>query len=307
MLSYQSIFRNPHLISHVFCFGLVLFAAGISWSVFLISISIIILSLLIILKFDPAQKKLVLNRTLSKDLNSIVRTPLLFFMILFFVSVLVSGSWSEDSQYWIWFSRMTLPFLLLPVAFFIHGRLTDVTWRMIYYLFIAATFCVSIFVLTHYIINYEELNSSLLKGKSIVNHISHIRFSMMIALAAILSLHFCLHPRESAKPIERWIFYPMLVYFFVVNHVFSVKTGIVGMDIGLFAYVSIYFFKRKMYTTWLLTCAGLFLLIITAFYSFPSLQNKINYTLIQIEEWKKGNWTYYSDIERWVSLMMEWK
>ncbi len=45
-------------------------------------------------------------------------------------------------------------------------------------------------------------------------------------------------------------------------------------------------------------------MIFIAFYFLPSLQNKFNYTLWQIGEWQRGKWLHYSDIERWVSILM---
>lgn len=304
MLSKNLFYRNPHLISYLFCFGLILFAFGIPWSVYLVSNSVIILSLLILFKFDLQKSHWTFNRTITQDIQGVIETPLLLFMMLAFFSVLISGLWSEETRYWIWFSRMKLPFLLLPVVFFIHGQLSMKQWKLILYVFIATTFCFSSYILVEYLKNYQELNLQLLKGKPIVTHISHIRFSMIVAIAGILSLHYAMVNRHVYSQIERWIFVPLVIFFFFFNHLLSVKTGIIGMDLGLLAYISIELFRRKKYKTWLIAISSILLLICLAFICLPSLQNKFYYTIWQFGEWQRGKWLYYSDIERWVSIQM---
>ena len=71
---------------------------------------------------------------------------------------------------------------------------------------------------------------------------------MIVAIAAVLSLHYFLENRNSDNQIEKWIFLPIFIFFFFFNHLLSVKTGIIGMDVGLFMYLSIDLFKKGKYT-----------------------------------------------------------
>lgn len=304
MIQKTKLLTNPIVASYLFLFGLSLFAIGIPWSVFLVSNSVIILSLLITIRYDKSKNAIILNNQIGKDLEGIINTPLLLFMILFFISVLLSGLWSEEYTYWIWFSRMLLPFLLLPLAFYIHGNLSDNQWNFLFYLFLLITFSCTSILLVQYIQNYKEMNALLLQGKPIVSHISHIRFSILLAIAAIVSLHYTLMTFRQHGNKLRWLFPAVLIFFFIVNHIFSVKTGIIGMDLGLVVYLTIYFLKQKAYRALMIAAGLLMLLVLIAFYTIPSLQNKLFYTLFQFKEWQRGKWLYYSDIERWVSLQM---
>lgn len=304
MKNHLPLYRNPKILTQLFCFGLILFAFGVSWSLFLVSNSVIILSLLMIFNVNEDNSKLNLNKSFLNDLTSVFNTPLLCFMILFFFSALLSGLWSEETKHWIWFTRMKLPFLLLPIVFFIHGKMSMNQWKIIFYVFLATTFFVSLNVFVFYVSNYSELNLLLLEGKPIVSHISHIRFSMILAIAAIISLHYILECKHENSRIEKWILIPLFVYFFFLNHLLSVKTGILGMDLGLIFFISMYFFKRKKYNTLLIALGMMMAMMLIAFLSLPSLQNKFYYTLWQIGEWQRGKWLYYSDIERWVSIQI---
>ncbi|MGB3083224.1 MAG: O-antigen ligase family protein, partial [Saprospiraceae bacterium] len=304
MQSTLPFYRKPEFLNSLFCFGLLVFVFGINWSLALVSNSIIFLSVLMILKYNPQKQRIAFNLNILKDLDKVLNTPLLLIFICIFLSVFFSGLWSESMKDWAWFSRMKLPFILLPFTFFIHGRLNQIQWKWIGYIFVLTSFFFSAKIMVDYFQHFKEYNLALLKGKTIVNHISHIRFSMMIAMNTILCLHLYLTNSLQQFKYEKLVSLLLFLYFFIFNHIISVKTGILGMYLALFVYICLYFYYQKSYKKGFTLLAGILVLIILSFTCIPSLQNKFYYTIWQIGEWQRGKWLLYSDLERFVSWQM---
>lgn len=294
-------------LQYVFIFSLMLFMFGISWSVFLVSNSIIFLSLLILADTQESNAPLKWNINWKKDLDEMLRQPFLLSMILFFFSVFVSGLWSENLKEWAWFTRMQLPFLLLPLVFLKYGSYLKSYWNLLLSLFLTTLLLGSLWITFDYLSNFDTYNLELIKGNPIITHISHVRYSMLVAIASILTLHLVLRPQLIPKPIPRWVVIMSFLFFFLFNHIISAKTGLIGMYIALIVYFVIHFLKqqkkKELFISLILLIAAVFL----CFYFLPSLQQKFYYTLYQIAEFKRGKWLYYSDTERWVSWQMGWE
>lgn len=286
----------------IFFVGLSLFAWGISWSVFLVSNSVIILSLLI--PFIHTGSKFVpsLNSTWKVDLGKVFKEPLLLSMILFFSAHVMSIYWSDQLKDWIWFSRMMLPFLLLPFVFLLHPYLNNWIIRWVLFIFILSCFGSSIFILADYFRHSETYNLQLLKGKPFVTHISHIRYSMMIAISSLICLHAFFIGNSKSK-INNAAIFILFLYFFAFNHLLSAKTGLIAMYMALFAYI-LFGIPKWNWKSKFITLALLIVVMLMCFQIFPSLQQKFYYSWWQIGEFSRGKWLNYSDIERWVSIVM---
>lgn len=306
MQSFLNFFKSPRSISYVFTLGMLLFAIGISWSPALLSIAVMILSILILFQYDESKSRIGWNRSFLQNLDKLFQEPYLICYLLFFGTCMLSGLWSESLKDWYWFSRMLLPFLLLPIAFYMHGNLSKDQWYLILYVFVLSIFSYSISICIDYFRHFEAYNLDLLKGKPIINKISHIRFSMLIAINALLCFHLYLKSAGYRYRFEKYLALALFVYFFIFIHLISVKTGIAGMYLALSYYLIAEFKKQKIWNT-LIPAFGMILLIVLAFIFIPSLQNKFYYSIWQIGEWSRGKWILYSDLERLVSWQMGWE
>lgn len=306
MQIFRSFYRSPQTISNVFTLALISFAIGVSWSSALLSISVMLISILILFRYDEGESKNGLNRLLLKNLETILQEPYLVCYIVFFGSCLISGLWSESLKDWYWFSRMLLPFLLVPIAFYIHSNLSRTQWYFILYVFVSSVFVLSIFICVDYFRHFEIYNLELLKGKPIIQKISHIRFSMLIAINAILCFHLYLKSAIYKYRFEKYLALGLFVYFFIFIHLISVKTGIAGMYLAL-CYYLYQEFKQRSFWHIIGMASGMLLLIVLAFVFIPSLQNKFYYSIWQIGEWSRGKWILYSDLERLVSMQIGWE
>ncbi|MBK9108546.1 MAG: O-antigen ligase family protein [Saprospiraceae bacterium] len=291
-----------HLLQWAFALGLVLVATGISWSVFLVSNSVIVLSLLI--PFMCSKNGFIpkINVLWKQDFGEMLQEPLLLSMMLFWATQFISGYWSDLPKDWIWFSRMQLPFLLLPFVFYRHAYLTSKLLYAILGIFIVVCFISSLYIGFDYLQNADFYNLQLLKGKPFVTHISHIRYSMLIAMCALICLHI-FFTNLNAPKIWTKVGLLLCIYFFSFNHLLSAKTGLFSMYLAIIAYMFSGLPAARMQTK-LFLMLSLLGITFLSYYMLPSLQQKIYYTWWQIGEFSRGKWLNYSDIERWMSIQM---
>lgn len=299
-------YKNSRSISYVFTLGLILFSIGIIWSPALLSVAVMILGLLILFRYDDRKSKNSWNHSLFKQIELVLNDPYLLCYILFFGSCLFSGLWSESLKEWYWFSRMLLPFLILPIAFFIHSNLSRAQWYLIGSVFVFSVWVYSCAICFDYFSHFESYNLDLLKGKPIVQKISHIRFSMLIAINAVLCFHIYVKSAVYRYRFEKYLALVLFIYFFIFIHLISVKTGIAGLYLALSYYL---YRELKNSNRWhsIFMILGIVSLIAMAFVFIPSLQNKLSYSIWQIGEWTRGKWILYSDLERLVSMQIGWE
>lgn len=302
MSNWKEKLSSWHILQWVFALGLVLLAIGISWSVFLVSNSVIVLSLLIPFVHEKTGFFAKLNTHWKEDFGNMLKEPLLLSMLLFWAVLFISVYWSELHKDWIWFSRMQLPFLLLPFVFYRNSYLTSKLLIGILGIFVAACFISSLYIGFDYLQNEEIYNLQLLKGKPFVTHISHIRYSMMIAICAMICLHLVFTNLNTHK-IWTSIGLLLCIYFFVFNHFLSAKTGLFSMYLAIIAYM-FSGMQTSSKRAKLFLSIGFLAIATLSVYMLPSLQQKFYYTWWQIGEFSRGKWLNYSDIERWVSIQM---
>ena len=119
--------------------------------------------------------------------NRIPFTDPIFLILLFvFFTVFLSGFWSIDKKQWSWFSRMMLPFLIIPFALLRIGSVPK-KWIHIFWLHcIACLFYTSLFIVKDYIFNGDKVNQMIMKGGASTTPISHIRYSLIVACVIII-------------------------------------------------------------------------------------------------------------------------
>ncbi len=284
--------------------GLCLVAAGISWSNFLVSNGVILMGLSVPLARadDPGGR--LLSTVWRRDLSALLADPLLRAFWLCFFSVLASGLWSEHLKDWKGFSQMQLPFLLTPVVFQGRREVLNRWLGRVLYLFLGAAVATSLWVLSDFVQHQQEYLHGLLKGKPIVHHISHIRYSMITALATLLCLHAVV--QQKPLPMRNGLALAALLglYFFGFTHLLSAKTGLLTLYGGILLYGLLAMRMPGSRTRMLSIAAVLLVAAVVLAMLLPSLQNKFFYTIWQVGEYLRGKWLNYSDIERWVSIRM---
>ncbi|HHB79456.1 MAG TPA: hypothetical protein ENK85_09525 [Saprospiraceae bacterium] len=298
--------NNTNLTNHknwrkqltLFCLGLGL--VSLVYSPFLLSISMFGVIFLGFFDFS-AHHKLVLDTTLRKKWKLFWQTPSFWALLLVFIPIFYSGLYSENYAYWLERSRIKLPFLGLPIAFFFLPKLTAKDYRKIAVFYITIMVLSAFGVLVNYILHFEHINGLIGKGQNIPVPRNHIRFSLGIAIALMMSIG--LYFDES--PISKWqkkLALGSVIFLFLFQHLLAVRSGIAGMYLGLFVYL-VKSLRLPKYR--LLGWIGFILLLVLPFMAqktIPSLKTKVGYMLYDWKMRQQGKGDHYSDSGRIASM-----
>ena len=231
--------------------------------------------------------------------------PFLFPIIIFFITVL-SGLNSEDLTMWSQFVAKKAPFLVLPVAFYLAR---DHFGKHFYdYLlgFVIIVGLVSLGVIVHYLMNFDNLNKAIGQGQAISTPIDHAEFSIYIAYAAICSLFMYYEDKRIVKIGSKSTLLLTAIFLTIALHILAVRSGLAVFYSVLFLVGGFHFYSQKKHKLLLALLVGIFVFPMIAIKTIPSLNKKMAYAKWDINQYKKGKGLNYSDSERLFSLQAGW-
>ncbi len=272
------------------------------YSPFLLSVSMFGVVLLAFFDISP-ENKLIMSPSLRKKWVAFFRTPSFWALLLVFFTIFVSGLYSENINYWFERSRIKLPFLGLPIAFFFLPKLTQKDYRKIalFYVFVLAISAIGVTI--NYGLDYEHINTLIGQGQNIPVPRNHIRFSLGIAIALMLSIGLYFDESPLFKR-QKMVVATIAILLFLFQHLLAVRSGIIGMYLGLLVFLikSLTIKKYQRLGLW-----GLVLIIIMPYLSqryIPSLKRKVGYMLYDWKMRQQGQAAEYSDSGRIASIQV---
>lgn len=134
--------------------------------------------------------------------------------------------WTSDFDYALWDLRMKLPILILPLLFSFLEPLTQGQFRALIGLFITAVILAVMWCLQVYWIGGPKIEEDV---RNISVFISHVRFSLLIALAIGLLVRFA-HGSNQGRLLILLITVPSLYFIYVIGSV----TGVIVLLALLF-------------------------------------------------------------------------
>jgi O-antigen ligase len=222
-------------------------------------------------------------------------------LTLVFLTCLASGLWSDNSEVWLDRTRVRLPFLALPIIA-MSFRTVPLSWLMGTLRFFVLVAVVSAGgVIVNYLVNPVAVNEAITRGGHIPVPVNHIRYSVLLALAAVTS--FYLFDRERVRRWERWLFLVVGLLLAVTLHVLAVRSGLVAFYVAMiFVLLRALFVKRK----WLLglgMIAALVVAPLVAYHTIDSFRSRVDYMKHDLRVFFSGETPPgYSDIKRIVSM-----
>lgn len=224
-----------------------------------------------------------------------------------FLIVLITSIYSSDWDYTLGRLQIKLPFLVLPFAFASMPKLGKKEIYATFYFLLFSMLIASLYVGANYVANFEEINDLIDKGQPMPTPSNHIRFSLTLAFTIIAGIALWWDNFYFNSPKERYFIGFATLFLFVFIHVLSVRSGILAAYIALFVVAVQYGFRHKKY----LLIGGMVLALgtipVTAYYTIPSFQTKINYAKWDVQQYLEGKGKFYSDSERLLSLEIGWK
>ncbi|HMU44965.1 MAG TPA: O-antigen ligase family protein [Chitinophagaceae bacterium] len=226
-------------------------------------------------------------------------------MLLFFIPF-ISGLWSSDIITWKEVMLDKLPFLFLPIAFSREWKINGDQWKLFALMVILFLLVATFWSTGQYFLSKKMIDKSYLQSKLIPVPIfgDHIRFSWLVCAGFITSIFLA----EKAGYTKHRIFYfAVALWFFVYLHLLAARTGLIGCYIFIFLWGMSLLFKKGMKSKYSLMLLVLAAIVITAWFFFPTLKNRISYMKYNLSFITKNEYLPHSnDGNRMLSLKAGW-
>lgn len=232
--------------------------------------------------------------------------PFSLFLIVF-IQIVLSGINSADRAEWGHHLIMKLPFLVLPMAFYLFDKFEERQVLFVHMWLIVVLTVSSIPVLLYYVQHQDEMIQLLGMGQAIPTPVEHVKYSMMSAYAVISASVILLYFHQSFGTIIKVALAIMTLWLLLYMHILAVRTGLVIVYISCLALAILKSYENFSFKKLVLN-ASLFLgLIFSAIQFIPSLQTKVGYMKYDWEMLRQNGGQQYSDSDRIQSLKIGWK
>ena len=260
--------------------------AGFSCSRALISIGVMGLIITGLLATDIKQTSAVY-----------LRRPAFYLNAIFFLVILLSGINSDDKAQWDTFLRIKIPFLILPFTFCAFTFFDRTFFNKLLFAFVSCMLVSAACVMINYSLHYADINEQILSGSVIPVPFSHIRYTLMLVFA-----FFAVSWLWEQRIIERrYILLIPALFFFVVVHILSSRSGWLALYVGLLFYFFKYVYQSRRYFIGLSMLTAIILIPFLSYQFIPSFHNKIDYMKYTTGQYSAGQVDDMSDAMRLTS------
>ncbi len=209
------------------------------------------------------------------------------FLAIFFLWILLSLLWSNDLNQGVQFINLTLPFYILFFIFLLHPVQSEFGLNVLLKSFLIA---VSLTVLINIIGYARQTDYYSYDMRQMSLFISHIRLSIMVVIAAVLSFYFFL----KSTSFWRYIFLINVLFLIYYTLLSEVISGYISLAIAVFFMVCYFIYRLiKNKTYFWITSGVLSLAFLCGTFIFISdIFTRPTIELLTVS--KKGN-PYWSD------------
>lgn len=212
--------------------------------------------------------------------------------------------WSPDFKTSVNQLYYRLPWLVIPISVASIDKLETKIVHSILAYFILIVSVSGLIVLGNYFLNYEFYTEQIKLAKNIPTPLNHIRYSLMVAFTAVCSLYFAIRNNMKLSPWDRFFFSSTAIFLSILLHILSVRSGLLCYYLSVGALVV---YLTWLYGKWWIIPTAVVLIVSAlsaAYFTVPSLQNKVAYMRYDLQQLKQGNIGHNSDGRRWRSLLI---
>ncbi len=235
--------------------------------------------------------------------EALKRYPAFGWMTLLFWVPFVSGLWSDDLATWWNFVRIKLPFLALPVAFSVLPWRVSMA-KVVWWALVLGALSTVPLVLWENGWGSSKILDAIGRGKAMWTPVNHIRYSLLIAYAALMSWYLAWTARSGTV---RWMGIVSGLVLTVFLHYLAVRSGIAffyAVAVGVLLYEMVRG-KYRWPAIGILLC--MIVVIVVAVQQIPSLHKRWAYMRWEIEQLQKGRHPQGSDSQRLLSIQAGWE
>ncbi len=223
-------------------------------------------------------------------------------LMLLYGLTLLSGANSENTADWLHFVKIKAPYLLLPIICLNHPPIERKMYRSLLLTLILCVLISSVGVMSYYAIHMLESNEQISSGKSLDTPLTHVKFSVLLAMSIISASALALQNKLIWSRHWRLPLYIIIGFLFVTIHVLSARTGLLTLYAVGGPMLLVYFWKQKRYRLIALVSLMALSAPFIAYHTIPSFYHKYHYMKHDLQMMKEGKADNYSDGERLRSI-----
>ncbi|MBB4599992.1 O-antigen ligase [Hymenobacter luteus] len=167
---------------------------------------------------------------------------------------------------------LQLPFLILPLAFWLLPALPGAHLRKLWFCLIGAATTAALLSTVNYVLHFEQINELYLHSKVMPTEPDHIRFSLIITLAIAAGGALLMH--QSITGIGKKLVVGAVLFLALYQHMLAVRSGLLTFYFLGGVTCLWLVMRRQQYYRALQLAAGLLLLPVLSYVCFPTFRNK---------------------------------
>lgn len=170
---------------------------------------------------------------------------------------------------------LQLPFLLLPVAFFLLPEWPARYKRWLWLLLIGCCLVSALGATINYLLHSQEIERTYLQSKVMPTEPDHIRFSLLISIAVMVGLVMLARSNKNSSYLRKTLLSIAVILLFLFQHLLAVRSGLVSMYMAGVAWVGWLGIQMRHWKAVVTILSISFILAGGSLLFFPTLQNKI--------------------------------
>jgi len=171
---------------------------------------------------------------------------------------------------------LQLPFVLLPLSFWLLPTWPPAHKRLVWLLLIGSCVVAAAGATINYLLHYQAIAQLYIQSQVMPTEPDHIRFSLLISMAVLAGLVLLFS--ATLPPLLRGLVGAAVVLLFVFQHLLAVRSGIVTMYAGGMLWLGWLGWRQGR---WQVAVAGVVLVLglgAGCVFLFPTLQNRLDNT-----------------------------
>lgn len=265
---------------------LILFVS-LYYSMLFMSMSIIGMSILSLLRL-----------AVDKNSRNQQDKQLYFGYCLLFTLVVCSGINSSNTVEWVHQVQMKLAFLALPLVLYTfqdHFKKYSIHYLSI---FIGVS-SLSLLPVLHFCLdNPNETIQRISKGQAVPTPIDHLKYSLSLCLATLISFQIYLKKAAYWKKIPRTVYLVIGLILAFSLHLLAVRSGLILLYLGLLLLIIHHLKTSRHKLRYIGIICCLMALPFIAYVSVPNFKKKVQYSIYDFNMYLNGEGKNYSDSER---------
>ncbi|GAB3852792.1 hypothetical protein GCM10028822_20900 [Hymenobacter terrigena] len=204
---------------------------------------------------------------------------------------------------------MQLPFLILPLSFWLLPPLPSRYLRWLWGIFIAMTVLAAFGATINYLLHAREINESYMHSKVMPTEPDHIRFSIIITMAIAAAVLLLAH-RAIPLAWRSWV-KAAIIGLALFLHLLAVRSG--EMTFYALGAMAVFWlgFSRKEWKKAGLLAAVLVLLPVVSYLAFPTFRNRVYNTqedVSKVQESSEGkNFSISARVYSYQAALAVWR